>query len=337
MTGTAGERQSMNKEPDDQLRGYRALTGDAGYLDLGARTQIEIRGDDRATLLHNLCTNEIAGLRPGQGCEAFITNPRGTTLGHVLVFCGNDSLLIETVPDQAPRLLAHLDKYVIREDVRLADLSGQLGELLLAGPRSDEVWRSMTSQEAPAERYGQKEVDLAGHRITARRVTMMAPSPLLLAGPRSALPRIEQLFAEHDVPRCCPESFETARIEAGWPHYGKDINDRNLPQEVARDDLAISFTKGCYLGQETVARIDALGHVNRLLVGLTFAGTGVPPPGLDLSAAGRRVGVVTSSAYSPRLSRPVGLGYVRREHARPGSRVASDRGEARVVPLPITA
>ena len=110
------------------------------------------------------------------------------------------------------------------------------------------------------------------------------------------------------VAPCGQAAFDAARIEWGFPLVGHDISDANLPQEIARDKLAISFTKGCYLGQETVARIDALGHVNKTLVGLRFAGSTLPPAGSELLAGDQAVGQVTSSAYSPCASAAVGAG-----------------------------
>src|SRR5438046_8506879 len=104
------------------------------------------------------------------------------------------------------------------------------------------------------------------------------------------------------------------RIEAGYPLYGRDITDKNLPQEIDRDRLAISFTKGCYLGQETVARIDALGHVNRLLRGIKFLTSAIPERGTELQSGGKVVGHVTSSCWSPGIGAPLALGFLRRGH-----------------------
>jgi folate-binding protein YgfZ len=132
-----------------------------------------------------------------------------------------------------------------------------------------------------------------------------------------------------------PQAFETARIESGMPRYGVDFNEENLPQEVGRDREAISFTKGCYLGQETVARIDALGHVNQRLAGVRFFGSGVPSGGTELAREGRIVGSVTSAAFSPKLDAPLALAMVRREANSPGTRLSSAAGECEVVALPV--
>ena len=117
-----------------------------------------------------------------------------------------------------------------------------------------------------------------------------------------------------EVALCDETTFESIRLEVGFPWYGRDITDKNLPQEIGRDCLAISLMKGCYLGQETVARIDALGHVNKLLVSVRFATDAVPPAGAALRSGGVHVGDVTSAAYSPRLEASLALAYVRRGH-----------------------
>jgi hypothetical protein len=129
--------------------------------------------------------------------------------------------------------------------------------------------------------------------------------------------------------------FAAVRIEAGLPLFGVDFNADNLPQEVGRDAVAISFTKGCYLGQETVARIDALGHVNRQLAGVRFSGEAAPAAETKLTHAGAEVGQVTSASYSPQLKAPLALAMLRRGHNSPGAQLDSPAGAAEVVALPL--
>jgi folate-binding protein YgfZ len=143
-------------------------------------------------------------------------------------------------------------------------------------------------------------------------------------------------FHSIDVIHCDPQIAEIVRVESGVPMYGRDITDENLPQEVNRNAQAISFTKGCYLGQETVARIDALGHVNKLLVGLKISGATVPTAGTELTAQGKVVGHVTSAVFSPRLNAPLALGYVRTGNNEVGNRVESPLGSAEVIALPLS-
>jgi folate-binding protein YgfZ len=152
---------------------------------------------------------------------------------------------------------------------------------------------------------------------------------------RQDLPSIAEALHAAGAAHCSAAAFEPARIEQGFPWFAQDISPANLPQEVGRDPLAVSFVKGCYLGQETVARIDALGHVNKLLVGLRFATPRVPAAGAELQAGDKAVGQVTSAAYSPRYASAVALAYVRRGSHTCGTRFLSADGEAEVVTLPM--
>ena len=185
----------------------------------------------------------------------------------------------------------------------------------------------------PQQAWTSAPAVIAGQTVALRRVDMVGPVGFLIVGPRAAAATVgDALIAAGGTP-ASPAAFEAARIEAGFPLHVRDITERNLPQEVARDDRTISFRKGCYLGQETVARIDALGHVNQLLVGLRFAGQEVAPPGLELFTDAAKAGHVTSAAFSPRQQCAVALAYVRRGHHTPGTRLDSSHGTAEVISL----
>ncbi len=314
---------------------YEALTRGCGVAPWLDRTQIEFTGDDRAAFLHNLCTNNVRALQPSQGCEAFITSVQGRTIGHGHIFCGAESLVFDTVPGQAAGLLPHFEKYHIRENVAFRDRTAEWCELLVAGEGASDLLGRLTDG-FPEERLSHAEVQLAGHSVSLRRVEICGPSTWLVSGGAAAIEAAWAALIAAGTRPCGHEALDMVRLEAGTPFFGQDITDKNLPQELARDALAISFTKGCYLGQETVARIDALGHVNQTLRGLRFEGSDVPPPGTELSAAGKAVGHVTSAALSPRLAAPLALGYVRRGHEASGSEFTSSRGAARVVELPLS-
>ena len=159
----------------------------------------------------------------------------------------------------------------------------------------------------------------------------------LIAFNRENLEAIRQMLDRAGATQCGFEALDAARIEQGTPWFGRDITEQNLPQEIDRDRQAISFTKGCYLGQETVARIDALGHVNRLLRGIRFDGDVVPSSGLELRVGNgqKTVGHITSACWSPKLNAPLALAFVNRGHHEPGARLESEIGSAEVVSLPI--
>ncbi|MBI3461900.1 MAG: folate-binding protein YgfZ [Planctomycetes bacterium] len=319
----------------DSLADYNALTRSVGVADLSDRTQVELTGADRAKFLHNLCTNEVRKLPLGAGCEAFLLNVQGHILAHVYIFAGQDSHVLDSVPGEGAKVVAHLDRYLIREDVQLADRSGARGELLLSGPDSPALLAQMGITSPPEARLAHIDTTLAGTRVSIRRVDLTSPVAYFIACESTAAPSLLQTLQSTGARMCGPEAVEMARIEAGQPYYGRDIHDRSLPQEVARDAQAISFIKGCYIGQETVARIDALGHVNKTLVGVKFAGDQVPTAGTELTRDGQPAGQVTSATYSPRLLAPLALAYVRRGSNTPGTKLESPVGPGEVVRLPL--
>jgi folate-binding protein YgfZ len=297
---------------------YAALTRGVGLVDLSDRTQIEIGGADRAKFLHNLCTNAVRDMRAGSGCEAFLLNVKGHIVGHVFLFAGDQSLVLETVPGQGEKLMAHLDRYLIREDVQINDRSGEWGELLVAGANAERLLGDC-GLPVPKERLTHVAGTIGGKDVWVRRVDWVGPVGYLIAMRREARDEAAAALSNAGAVRCEYEVFDACRIEQGTPLYGRDISDDNLPQEVDRDAKAINFTKGCYLGQETVARIDALGHVNRLLRGVKFAGENVPAIGTEIFCGGKSVGSVTSACWSPRLKHPLALAYLRRGSHEPGT------------------
>lgn len=321
----------------DFLTQHRALTTAAGIADLADRTQLELSGADRAIFLHNFCTSDIRKLQVGAGCETFITDAKGGILGFVLVFCTPETLVLETVPGQADKLAAHLDRYIIREKVEIHDRSQQWAELLAAGPEATELLARAGASSIPAELYGHNQVTMVGSTVWLRRVDIAGPDSFLLSFARENLSTLKEGLLSLGGTSCDAAAVEAARIESGFPLYGQDIHERNLPQELDRDPRAISFTKGCYLGQETVARIDALGHVNKTLVGITFSGSEVPPSSTELCVGEATVGQVTSAAFSPRLNAPLALAYVKRGPNSPGTKLRWNNCDAEVVPLPIWA
>jgi len=311
---------------------YTALRSGVGVADLTGRTLIEVTGADRVQLLNSFTTNDIKKLPVGGVCEAFVTSPQGKTLGHVLVGNRGDALVLDTTPGQATTLIAHFERYIISEDATLRDLTAEQGELLLAGEgAADLLQRVAGIGPEPALAKAQ----IADVNVLVKRVTFLAAPSYFLQSARGDLPVCRAALEASGAMACGPYAVEMARLEAGTPLFGQDITDENLPQEIGRDALAISFTKGCYLGQETVARIDALGHVNRQLAGVTFSGSTVPSPGLPLLVGDKAVGHVTSAAWSPKLRSPLALALLRRAQAKPATALTSKLSDAVVVLLSV--
>jgi folate-binding protein YgfZ len=313
--------------------GYLALVQAAGLVELD-RTQIEFTGADRATFVHNFCTNSVRDIQPGGGREAFVLDAKGHVLGHVLLFVTPHSIVLDTVTGHGENLIAHFERYVIREDVSIRDRTAQWADLLIAGPQADDLLDSL-ALHVPTEVLAHTEAALRGNRLFIRRVDLVGPESFLVACERKAAAEMIAALANAGAVQANSAAFEAARIESGTPLYGQDITEKNLPQEVNRDARAISLNKGCYLGQETVARIDALGHVNKVLCGVRFFGKEVPAQGSELTADAGAVGTVTSATYSPRLEAALALAYVRSGHAVRGTKLSSPAGQAEVVALPL--
>jgi glycine cleavage system aminomethyltransferase T len=211
--------------PVDWLAEYQALVSGAGSVDLGPRTQIEVRGEDRAAWLHNLTTNEIRKLSPGSGCETFLTTVQGKTLAHVLLFAGNESIVLDTVGGQAETILKHLDHYLITERVTLADKSDEWGEWYLTGAKAAELLRGLTGVDPPAQRLQHAGAMAAGRTVWIRRVDMTGPDGFIIAGARDDMPAIGEALLAAGATLCPHASFDAARIEWVFPLFGHDVTD----------------------------------------------------------------------------------------------------------------
>jgi folate-binding protein YgfZ len=324
------------KPTPEFLTQYEALTSGVGMSPLAGRTIIDVTGADRMQFLQSFTTNDVKRLVPGRGCEAFVTSPQGKTLGHVLIFCEADKFVFDTTPGQAAALIGHFERYVITEDVQFTDRTTEFCDLLVAGPESTVVLNAIAGGNAPTDLLAHAAVQIGGRTIILRRVEYTGPIGYFLQTSVGDAVAVAGALSTAGAVTCGAAAVESARLEEGVPLFGIDITPENLPQEVARNDRAISFTKGCYLGQETVARIDAIGHVNRLLVGLKFSGEELPNSGLALLASDQQIGHVTSAAWSPRLARPLALGYVRRSNAKPRSQLSCATGAVDVIKLPLS-
>jgi folate-binding protein YgfZ len=311
-----------------------ALDRGVAWIDRSDRVRMEVTGPDRAKFLHNLTTNEVKRLGVGRGCEAFVTSPQGKTLGFVTLHAGEDRIWLRTDSGGLVHVLPHFGKYGALDDVAWDDATARTFEQFLVGPRAGDLIRALGGEVPPEGDLTHHATCLAGHPVLIVREAPTVDPGLTIVGDAGDADAVSEAIAGAGralgLVRMTPEQFEALRIEAGTPAFGRDVTDANLPQEAARDARAISFVKGCYLGQETVARLDALGHVNKILRALRFEGAEVPPAGSSLSAEGKAVGVVTSAARSIRDGAAVGLAIVRVTHAEPGAELACawEGGEA---------
>jgi folate-binding protein YgfZ len=301
-----------------------AIADHVGLVDRSDRVRIEITGPDRGKFVHNLTTNEVKRLATGRGCEAFVTSPQGKTIGYLIIHVLDDRILARTDAGGAELLMPHLRKYGVFDDVAIEDTTGQAFEFHLAGSRAAELVERCGGGLPEEAEYAHASTALGDSPV---RIVRESPAGLpgltvIGLGPaaRSIKEHMQLLGREIGLIAVDAETFEYLRIAAGTPVFGKDITEKNLPQELGRDARAISFVKGCYLGQETVARIDALGHVNQVLKGLRLSrGAPCPEAGSLLEHDGKRVGVITSATLAPGEDGPLALGLIRTTHSQPGT------------------
>ena len=310
------EIQLMQKFTDADREQYTALTQKFGIVDWSDRTTIAITGTDRIEFLNNLSTQNVKSLTAGDGCETFFCNVQGKILAYAFLFCEPDRIVLHTVPGQAEPLMAHIDKYIIMESVELEDLTAKTAQLMVAGPEAEKVLGKLMKEALPSDplKHVAAELgDLAGVSVTVVRSDVLGAATFSVVVEAAAKESVANLLRSAGGVDCKAAVAETVRIENRFPFFGQEISENSLPQEVGRDEQAISFTKGCYLGQETVARIDALGHVNWQLVRLDFKSDADVAAGMEVVADGKPVGNVTSVSWSPANEAPVALARVRRE------------------------
>ena len=276
---------------------------------------IDVHGADSAAILHNITTNAVKTLADGEGCETFITEVRGKTLGHGYLFRTVDGFRYVGAKNQSEVIAQHMDKYTIREDAVPTIVDDQFQGLVIPPEQVSVLEIALPDSETPVCWHQ----DFAGQEMMMCRVDFLGASTVMVLVPTAVFDSVCGSLAEKDIAVLPEPDFHRARVLAGFPWYGIDLDEKNLPQEADRDPSAVSFTKGCYLGQETVARLDALGQVQRKLVKWSIAGS-VPAPGSTLDCDGKTVGRLTSIVDSGEKtpSGAMALGYARRSHFEPG-------------------
>ena len=311
------------------LEEYRAVRSGVGLLDLCHHTVLELTGPDRASYLQGMVTNDVKALTPGAGLYAAILDVNGKILADLRVLCAEASFMLVLCEPLKQKVITHLNRYLVADDVEIGDLNGEYGMISIQGPKS----RSLLDQLAPAAelpsqmhshcllRIGEQQVRVIRSTHTGEEGFDLAIESAALAPLVERLQETGKHFPFRWVGRIAQELL---RVEAGLPRYGVDMDDDTLLLE-ANIEQAVSFNKGCYLGQEVVERIHSRGHVNRKLVGIALEGDSPVTRGDKVRSGEKEIGRITSSIFSPRLKTPIALGYVQRDYLEPGTRIFVDR------------
>ena len=323
------------------LTAYTAARERAAFLDRSSRGRIFLSGRDRASYLQGLLTNDIAALRPGSGCYAAYLTAQGRMIADMFLYEIGDVMLMTVQSDVKDTVLARLDQFIFSEDVQLADATVTHAQLGIVGPDSVGV-AAQVLDPATADgvrgltEHGNVRGSLGGTPVIVTRTSDVGEPGFdlfLAAGDRDqALNAIRAT----GVPELDDRSAETLRIEAGIPRFHRDMDEETIPLEAGIESRAISFTKGCYVGQEVIIRVLHRGHgrIARRLVGVRLDRTVVPPRGARVQGAGKDIGHVTSAAWSERLNRPIALAYVARDFVEPGTAITIDEAPGTVTAVP---
>ena len=301
---------------------YWAIRNHAGLSDISHLGLLQVTGRDKLSFLNGLLTNEVSKLASGKGVHSALLNTKARVLADLYIYARDDDLLVDTGDASGVKVKEILDRFIITEDVQVKDVGTQLVHLTLQGP----------------EATMQANAVMGGLNIRPLEHKMIGPTTIInrdrtgqtgydMIIPNEEAEAVWQGFLLKGVTPVGQDALEILRLEAGYPRYGIDVDENIIVLEAGYKD-AISFTKGCYMGQEVVARATHIGRVNRNLAQFQSATEHPPLPRSKLSAGGKEAGYVTSSAFSPSLKAVVGLGYVQRDFAKEGTEleIDSDKG-----------
>jgi folate-binding protein YgfZ len=296
------------------------------YIDRSERGRLKLTGRDRQTFLQGMVTNDVASLKPGDGCYAFMLDATGHVLADMRILCAEDHLLLDVEQDMSSFVAETLDKYLIMERVKITDVSLETGQFHVGGIGAPGVF--LRGDHPEGVNWWDSDTCLGA-------VTRLTAFPgFELYFPARETEGIKEMLYEHGGTSIKPEFLEALRIEAGIPCFGVDMDSRVLAPETGQRSRAINYRKGCYIGQEIVARIDARGHTNREFAGFYLNTVDLPAKDTAVTVEEKEVGRITSAAIGPQTGLPIALGYIRNEYRTAGTVVMVGEQHAVVAELP---
>ncbi len=308
----------------DPVEENLAVRNNVGVMDLSNRGYIKIGGPDRASFLQGIVTNDVGNMKPGKGLHAAILTIKGRVIADFIISAFEDHFILETEASITEKLRTTFSRYKIREKVTI-EPQQDLGSIGVQGPNSSHVLaKAMAATLPDLENYEHTHLRYDQDLVIIRKQSVTGETGYILTLSQKALPEVwEKLLKvalESSLVPIGYEAAESLRIEAGIPMYGLDLSEENIPLEIENEDM-ISFTKGCYVGQEVVARLKFLGQANKHLKGLLITDATIPNRTSLITSEDKEIGRITSSAYSPTLKQPVAMAYLRREYSTAGTQV----------------
>lgn len=297
---------------------YDAARKDVAAFDISNRAKIEMTGPDVPAFLNNICTNQVADLPLGGGCEAFLTTAKAKAVAHIRVYHiqladGRHAYWVDGAPGQNRKIEEHLDHYLISEQVAFADRTAEYAQFLLMGPNAQALISKLIKEEVPPlglHQFLVRTLDTAGPCQIRFEPDFNIPAFEIICL-KSRATQVWKALISNAVTPGGTEALDVLRVEAGYPAAGKEIEETTFIPELNRAAQAICSTKGCYLGQEPIVMARDRGQVNRLLFGLLLE-KNIVQQGSLVFRDGNEVGRVTSSVYSPLLRQSIALAYLRR-------------------------
>lgn len=325
----------------DPQQEYRHARETVALVDKNYRIFLDFTGPDRARYLNAVLTNNIRDLKDGDGTVSLLLNAQGHMLAEVETYGLAERIRLVSYAMIRERAVSVLEKYIIMDDVTLTDVTERYAVVALEGPLTARVVAELGGPALESlEELAHKETDIAGIecRIVRRSPGGIDGCEFIVEHGRVVeLWKVlgEAVSARNGGP-IGYETLNVLRLEAGIRWFGYDFDDKQIPHEAGLEHSHISYTKGCYTGQEIVERVRSRGHVNRKLVGLKFSTVEPPASGTPLLAGDAEVGRVTRSGYSPALGGAIAMGYVRRENNSVGSELSAGGTGTTVIELPVT-
>jgi glycine cleavage system T protein len=320
---------------------HRAVRRTVGLADRSYRGKLRFTGKDRVAFLQGQITNDVKQLTQDRGLYAALLTIKGKMVADLELFQEGEAILMDLEPAVTEKIRAQLSRYILAADVKIEDASDKMAHLTLQGSASSDLLGKLSGEALPPfsdRSVAQKK--LSGHSVMVIKTAYTGEEgyDLLLpaASASDVWSSLMQTGQEVGIRPVGFEALESLRIEAGIPRYGVDMDEDVFPVEAGLEDTAISYTKGCYTGQEPISRIKHRGQLNRHLIGFIIEGTTPPQKGDKVMKGEQEVGYITSGIVSPTLEKSVALGYLRREMAEEGQSVTILLGE-KPVPASVAA
>ena len=311
---------------------YRAVReGGAGLIDLSSRGRIRVSGSEAVLFLNGLITNDMKTLAEDRWMPAAFPTVQGRLIGAVRVVRTGDAFLIDTDAESRQAILKTVSRFTLAGDFKVTDLTDNTSLLTLQGKRAVEIAEKVFEMPlAELPRDGVIEVEWKDSHLALIRATHTGEDgfDLLIDSARAAEVRAALINAGAEP--VSEDTFDALRVEAGIARYGRDMDESNVVVETNLDD-AVSYSKGCYIGQEIIVRIKHRGHVAKKLTGLRFDTDEKIESGAVIKSDDKEIGRVTSAVFSPKLNSTIALGYVRHEYLDSGTTVSTDKNIAATV------